>query len=145
MNKKDQTSHSELLHPYMCVGSRLNKLSRVFNKLYTGYLKDAGVTLTQTSILFYISGMQPVEQREVGKFLQLERSTVTRDLKRLITRNYIRKTDQGVSPILELTDEGQAFVKVFKPLWEKAQQDALNQLGPDGQQALNTLIQLLEE
>lgn len=128
----------------MCVGSRLSKLSRVFNKLYAGHLKEAGVTLTQVTILFSIAGMQPVEQRDIGKFHQLERSTVTRDLERLVERNYIQKTPGGISPILEMTKEGEAFLAVFAPLWAKAQEEALAQLGTEGQKALNTLINILD-
>lgn len=144
MKEKNQIEVIKNLDPHLCVGSRLSKLSRVFNKLYAGHLKEAGVTLSQVTILFSIAGMQPVEQREIGKFHQLERSTVTRDLERLVQRNYIKKTPNGISPTLELTKEGEAFLAVFAPLWAKAQDEALAQLGPKGQQALNTLIDILD-
>ena len=143
-NKKDHTPTFDSINPTLCVGRRLNALSRVFTKIYSRRLKDAGVTLTQSSIMFAIGKMQSVHQSELGKKLHLERSTVTRDLDRLIKRNYIRKIAHPISPILEMTTEGKAFLEVFTPLWNEAQKEALDILGQEGQEALTILSGLLK-
>ncbi len=128
----------------MCAGTKIKQLGRVIEKFYAQPLKEAGVTLSQTSILFLIGKFQTLSQSEVGKIRNLERSTVTRDLQRLVDRNYVHKTPHPVSPILELTEEGKVFVETLAPIWQQAQDEAMNYLGEEGQQAMNILASLLK-
>ncbi len=131
----------------MCVATRLGKLNRVFAKYYTRSFKELGLTPTQASILFLVHDHGPLQQSELGKRHHLERSTVTRDLVRLVERGYIEKASYPVSPMLGMTEEGKTFLmEKVAPAWKQAQTAALDHLGMEGEEALNRLtLEILTE
>lgn len=100
--------------------------------------------MSQLAILMIVGRMKQVAQAEIGKMLVLERSTVTRDLRRLIEKGYLLKTGINNRPIIEMTDKGALYTTRIIPDWQKATNEANEKLGTKGVEALNfTLNQLM--
>ena len=75
--------------------------------------------------------------------MNLERTTLVRNLKPLENRRLIRDTAQsGRSRSLELTEEGKQIWTTAAALWQQAQQEFERQMGKERAQLL---LQLLEE
>ena len=75
--------------------------------------------------------------------MNLERTTLVRNLKPLESRRLIRDTAQsGRSRSLELTEEGKEILETAVSLWQQAQQEFERQMGKERAQLL---LQLLEE
>ena len=130
--------------PWTCTASKLSLSIRMVKKIYTNHLKKHNVTMSQLGILMVVGRMKQVSQAELGKMMVLERSTVTRDLKRLIENGYLLKTGANNRPIIEMTDKGAGYTTQIIPDWQKATDEANEKLGAKGVEALNfTLNQLM--
>ena len=129
------------MSPKMCPLMRVLVVSRKLNKLFGKYFSKLNVTQSQVSILLMVEGMKDVSQNEIGKRLVLERSTVSRDLVRLIDNGYLQKTSGGVSPVVSLTLEGGKLSKLVAREWEKGFNDAYDLLGDKGMNAVAELEQ----
>jgi DNA-binding MarR family transcriptional regulator len=129
--------------PWICTASKLALSIRSVNVIYRKHLKKHNVTMSQLSLLMVIGKMVSVPQSEVGKMLKLEKSTITRDLKRLIDKGHIVKNGPANRPIVEITDKGAAYTEKIIPDWHAATDEALAILGNDGEQALNLVLNKL--
>ncbi len=90
------------------------------------------------TILFALSKMGRVEQGKLGRFLVLEKSTVSRNLKLLEKQGIIRKTGQ-YRPWIELTPKGRELVQNLIPIWEKTMDELAAKLGDDGMKQIEEL------
>lgn len=124
------------INPQMCPLMRLLVISRKFEKVYKKHFNKLNVTQSQVSILLMVAKMGEIVQSAIGKQLELERSTVSRDLARLIDKGYLHKTANGVSPVVSLTKEGNKVAKLVACEWEKGYKDASDLLGEKGMNAL---------
>ncbi|MEN7547635.1 MarR family winged helix-turn-helix transcriptional regulator [Rapidithrix thailandica] len=128
------------INPAICVNGRLRRVTRLVNRLYSRHLRAVGISSGQQTILFFVGKVKAIEQREIGKRLQLERSTVTRELNGLVEKGYVIKSEGSQRPVIELTSEGARFLNKMVPIWQDAQNEALELLGREGDEALNTLL-----
>ena len=99
--------------------------------------------MSQLALLMVIGKYKFLPQNEIGKKLMLERSTVTRDLKRMIEKGYFIKKYDKSRPIIYITDKGASYVESIIPDWRAATEEAKRKLGKDGEQALNLVLQKL--
>lgn len=136
--KKVEKSTSEI-NPQMCPLMRLLVISRKLVKLYSKHFKKLNVTQSQVSILLMVAKMGEIAQSTIGKQLELERSTVSRDLARLIDKGFVYKTTNGVSPIVNLTDNGIKVANLVAHEWEKGYKDSCDLLGEKGMNALEEI------
>ncbi len=136
--KKVEKSTSEI-NPQMCPLMRLLVISRKLGKLFKKKFDKLNVTQSQVSILLMLSETGEIAQSFIGKHLQLERSTVSRDLVRLIDKGYLLKSANGVSPMIVLTKEGVKMTKLIAIEWRKGYTEAFDLLGEKGMTAINDL------
>lgn len=117
--------------PVTCVGGQVRKLNRIISKKYNDAFRHFGINISQVNILFVVSSRQGILQIEIANRLVLERSTLHRDIKRLIDRKLLR-TEKNLgtkSPSVYMTDEGKAFVKSIVPVWKQVQEELDEILG----------------
>jgi DNA-binding MarR family transcriptional regulator len=130
--------------PWTCTASKLALAIRMVSTIYRKHLKKHKVTMSQLSILMIVGKMKQVPQAELGRMLKLERSTITRDLKRLIENGFLCKKGSRNRPLIEITDRGAVFTIKIIPDWQKATDEANKKLGAKGVDALNfTLSKLM--
>ncbi len=61
-----------------------------------------------------------VEQKEIGELLHLEKSSLSRNLVRLINSKYIVKNGPSNRPMIELTENGIAKVDMLTSAWKNS-------------------------
>ncbi len=64
----------------VCLASRTRRLSRIMTRVYEDALRDYGLTVPQFSLLTVISTSEPVTSAEIGRQLDLEKSTLSRTI-----------------------------------------------------------------
>lgn len=128
---------------HQCIGARIRRLSRIVDNYYRKSLANFEITENQMTILFALSKMGRVEQGKIGRFLVLEKSTISRNLKLLEKQGLIQKTAQ-YRPEIELTQKGRELVQNIIPVWEKTMDELAAKLGDDGMKQIEELEKRLE-
>jgi len=121
-----------------CIGASFRRLSRITDRYYRKHLSGFDITESQLSILFVLSKMGKVEQGKIGKKLELERSTVSRNIRLLESKGLVIRTSD-YRPDISLTGKGMSLVDELIPVWEKAMDDLTGILGDEGLNQLSDL------
>ena len=118
------------------------KCQRIIANIFRKYLKPFEITDSQMSILFTVTKAKEVNQKMLADRLYMEKSTVNRNIIRLIKREYIVMDDQM---ILHTTAQGKEFLEQIIPHWEMAMQESREVLGQEGLQAVSLLTEKLSQ
>ncbi len=149
MSESDETNPSNefaLEHsPQWCISANLRIMTRWVDTIYRKHLKAFGITESQLHILMVIEQYAPLPQSQIGRILQLERSTVSRDLQRLLSRNLVHKTHQGRRSLLVLSPFGVDFVQDLKPHWDQAMTEVKALLGSQGYAAFVDMMKAVHQ
>ena len=127
-------------NPKKCVSGQMMKCNRIVANTFRKYLKPFGITDSQLSILFVVTKAEMVNQKKISDHLFLEKSTVNRNIARLIERGYL-SLDEDL--FLNTTKKGLEFLESILPHWDLAMEEINQILGRDGQEALSTVLQKL--
>jgi len=106
-----------------CMGMRMRNSARVVGNFYDGYLKPSGLKATQFTLLNAICLHPSFSIGRLAKFLQIDRTTLNRNLKPLERKGLIQSA-AGKDPrtrTLNLTAAGIKTLKQALPLWLEAQ------------------------
>jgi DNA-binding MarR family transcriptional regulator len=113
-----------------CLAGRVRVLSRVVTGIYDDALRSHKVRVSQMNVLVAVAAMGPVRAGDVCRRLRLDKSTLSRDLDRLLDRGWVRATPgAGRSQDLEATPAGRAVIRKVLPAWEEAQARVRGVLG----------------
>ena len=117
-----------------CIALRLRFLSRVITKIYDQALLPLDIKANQATMLLMLFINGDSTSAELGKALQMEKSTVSRNLDRLRKKGWIEITDkdQGPSRIIRVTPKGKELLAAIYAEWKKAQRKASQLLGDEG-------------
>jgi DNA-binding MarR family transcriptional regulator len=110
---------------HQCIASRIRLLNRLVSGAYDKALRPHGVRISQLNVLVSIASRGPLRASQLARLLKLEKSTLSRDLDRLLAHGWISR-----SPQLEITAQGLASVKKCLPAWRQAQREARKLLTP---------------
>ena len=119
--------------------------NRILTKIFDDALRPFGVKLTQMNVLVAIGNLAPVRPRELCRRLELDASTLSRNVERMVQQGWIRSEPDPDSraQLLSLTDDGAGIVHDAYPAWQRAQADALERLGTAGAVALGRVASSL--
>jgi DNA-binding MarR family transcriptional regulator len=117
-----------------CLASRVRRLERTVSRVYDGALRGTGVTAPQLALLVAVQLAGPTTAAFLGQRLDLEKSTVSRNLARLAAVGLI-STDDG----LRITARGAATIRACHPLWRDAQRRLRAALHPRELQLIGAL------
>jgi DNA-binding MarR family transcriptional regulator len=114
-----------------CVCSTLRMVSRAVTQLYDDVLRPSGLRVTQFSILAAIARMGEANLRQLEDTLAIDQTTLTRSIKLLERENLIQRAPHadGRIKVMLLTTEGRRALEVARPLWTRAQDRMLHELG----------------
>jgi DNA-binding MarR family transcriptional regulator len=122
-----------------CLNMRARIASRVVTGIYDDALRPVGIAASQLNVLVAVAAMGPTRRTDVGRYLHLDASTLTRNLRVMQTNGWIEEiaeaSDGRGSPI-RITTRGAALIAKAAPAWRSAQRRAANHLGTDGTAAL---------
>lgn len=125
-----------------CLMGRIRMINRVLTGIYEEELRPFGLKATQLNLLVVVAKAGPVRRIDIGKMLNLDPSTLTRNLRVMLAQGWIeekREGDDGRGDPLRITAKGQRLLERVGPAWRKAQARARRLLGEQGENAVRKL------
>jgi DNA-binding MarR family transcriptional regulator len=114
-----------------CACANLRRAARAISQVYDDELRPAGLTLAQFTLLQFLSLAGPVTQSVLARELVLDETTLTRTLRTLERRKWIRR-DAGSdrrSRVVALTRDGRSLFRRALPGWNRAQARLRGRIG----------------
>ena len=114
-----------------CACANLRRAARAVTQLYDGELHSSGVKITQFTLLQALARVPGVTQGRLGELLALDSTTLSRTLRPLIRRGWVRGAigRDRRERVYELTGAGLTGFRRRRPQWERAQQRLRKALG----------------
>jgi DNA-binding MarR family transcriptional regulator len=124
-----------------CLAMRLRRLGRSVSRVYDEALRPHGLSTAQHNMLVAITHAGPLRPFELARALDLEKSTVARNLERMLARGWIRAAPEpeGNGYRVEVEPAGRALLERALPAWSAAQKRARRQVGEELASALRAL------
>jgi len=126
-----------------CLLSRARVLNRVVTGIYDDELRSFGLKATQLNLLVAVARIGPVRRIDIGKRLHLDPSTLTRNLKIMLTHGWVEEIidgEDGRGSPLRVTAKGRDLLHQIVPSWRKAQDRTQKLIGNDGATLLRKLV-----
>jgi DNA-binding MarR family transcriptional regulator len=130
-----------------CLATRVRQLSRIVTRVYDDAMRPLGITASQYTLLAQLASRDGITAVEIGHDLDIEKSTLSRNLKRLLALGHIvmdppaGRRGRG----LHLSPKGQGVLKEAYPIWCEAQRRAVVVMGADSRAVLDGLLQHAEK
>jgi DNA-binding MarR family transcriptional regulator len=125
-----------------CLASRVRQLSRIITRVYDDAMRPLGITASQYTLLAQLASRDGITAVEIGTELDIEKSTLSRNLKRLLALGHIimdppaGRRGRG----LHLTPQGQKILTEAYPIWQDAQERATNVMGNECRDVLDNML-----
>lgn len=130
-----------------CISTRVRQLSRIVTRVYDDALRPLGITASQFTLLTQLAQQDGITAVEIGHALDIEKSTLSRNLKRLLAIGLITmdppagRRGRG----LHLTPKGESVIKQAYPVWMDAQSKTVKTMGADSRSTLDSLLAQAEK
>lgn len=125
-----------------CIAFRLRLLNRAVTRLYNEAFRSFGITVSQLNILVAVCRMGTAEQQAICRALHLDKSTLSRDVIRMLDRGWLRSLPgkDGRSNCLAATPKGEKLLETTVPAWNQAQEKAKSLLRKKGLLSLEKAV-----
>lgn len=129
-----------------CMAMRARRFSRLVTRRYERALRETGLTPSQFNLLGAIELKHPVSPAALARMLDLDKSTLSRSLRPLITEGLLvpKITGEGRRS-LSLTPIGRKLLLRAIPAWQKAQAEMISRLGAEASKKLDKMISAVGE
>jgi len=119
------------LSPAECTCFRVRGAARRVTQIYSRHLASTGLKISQFSLLGFVAARGPVSITELSEMLSTDRTTLTRNLRPLLSSGIIERAVAGDRRRHELiaTAAGRALFKRALPLWSAAEQEVRAAMG----------------
>ena len=127
---------------FSCKCIRLRKASNNLTKIYDSALIKVGLKITQFSTLKNIQKLGKTNIRNLSYLLELDRTTVLRNIEKLIKMNLVSYKDEQNSKnkIIQLTTGGKSKLREAIIIWEETQHKYIKALGIKNYKEIDNLI-----
>ena len=114
-----------------CVCNTLRMVTRAVTQLYDDVLRPSGLRVTQFSILATIGRIGEANLKQLEDTLAIDQTTLTRSLNLLERDGVIERASHPDARIraMKLTSKGRRALEAARPLWGRAQDKVLRELG----------------
>jgi DNA-binding MarR family transcriptional regulator len=126
--------------PGQCISSKILKCNRIISSIFRKHLLPFNITNSQMSILFIVAKRGEATQQELATMLYLEKSTISRNMKRLFDGDLLIKQSPKQ---IQITEAGKDFLEEIIPAWDKAMGESKALLTAKGEAALTLLLNQL--
>jgi DNA-binding MarR family transcriptional regulator len=122
-----------------CIATRLRLAARVVTNVYDDALRPFGLTVSQMALLAVAADRGVIRQTEVSTQLQLDNSTLSRNLDRMRVNGWLEEVAEADARVHthRLTESGKALLERVMPAWRVAQRRANELLGESGVESLH--------
>jgi DNA-binding MarR family transcriptional regulator len=129
--------------PQGCTNLQLRQLTRRVSQRYDVEMARVGLKTTQYSLLSHVVKLGPIRPADLAKAMEMEPSTLTRNLKPLISAGWVELAagDDGRSRSVHATPAGCEKRSQAQRHWKQAQVHLNEALGLPRVLALHALIQ----
>jgi len=126
-----------------CLAGRLRMLNRVVTNIYDDAFRPLGVKVSQLSILVAAAKLGLARPAEVCQILQLDTSTLSRNVERMRARGWLEAVDDedGRAQPFRLSSEGRKLLEQARPAWEAAQKKVKKLLGADAVASIHDAVE----
>jgi DNA-binding MarR family transcriptional regulator len=128
--------------PQGCSNAKLRQLSRRVSQHYDHEMSKVGLKTTQYSLLSQVLRRGPIRPGDLAKAMALDASTLTRNLKPVVTAGWIT-VGAGIddrSHLVSITEAGREKRAEAQRRWKAAQEGLNELLGVERVLALHDLI-----
>ena len=124
-----------------CLAVRVRLISRAVTAIYDRALERHGLTIAQVNLMAALGAIGPCAPTALADVLQLERSTVSRNLNLLLRHGWIAATSSDAKGVREvaLTRPGRKKIESVMSDWRRAQEQASRLIGAAGVEAVRTI------
>ena len=125
-----------------CLATRVRQLSRIVTRVYDDAMRPLGITASQFTLLTQLAQQDGITAVEIGGSLDIEKSTLSRNLKRLLALGHLTmdppagRRGRG----LHLTQKGSDVIQRAYPVWRDAQSKSVGIMGPESRSTLDGLL-----
>ncbi len=126
-----------------CTCYRLRQSARLVSRTYDAFLAPCGISIGQFGLLATLSAMKGESISSVAEVLQMERTTLTRNLIPLQKLGYVavEQASDKRARSLSLTAAGKKTLATARPKWEEAQLSLEKQVGKKEVHLLNATLE----
>jgi DNA-binding MarR family transcriptional regulator len=130
-----------------CMATRVRQLSRIVTRVYDDAMRPLGITASQYTLLAQLASRDGITAVEIGYELDIEKSTLSRNLKRLLALGHIEmdppagRRGRG----LHLTAKGEVVLRKAYPIWQASQAKTIQAMGLESRGALDGLLDKAEK
>ena len=131
---------TELLTECACFD--LRRATRAVSRMYDEFLRDAGLNITQFSMLRLICAEKELSISTLSRYMVMERTSITRAIVPLERDGLIHSrpgTDKRIR-VVSVSNKGRRLVEDAEPKWRQAQEALLATIGEDRWRAMSTLL-----
>jgi len=142
MESSETSKDARKLPLLPCACANLRRAARAVSRLYNGELQPHGVEITQLTLLMALERTGEISQGKLGSLLALDSTSLTRMLKPLEKRGWIKVNageDRRIRNI-RLTSAGRSKLRQSLPHWKRAQVRMQNALGEDTMRQLADVL-----
>lgn len=124
-----------------CLAMRVRFLNRSLTAIYDDAFRSLGITTGQVNMLVAIIKQESLTSRQLGDILNIEKSTLSRNLERMRKSAWIELTPPatGRAYSIKASRKGKALLRKVLPCWQNAQDDAVDLLGMKGARVLKSV------
>jgi DNA-binding MarR family transcriptional regulator len=126
-----------------CLAARVRIIGRAVSAIYDRAVEPSGLTIAQLNLMATAGKFGPCTPSRLGAMLHLERSTVSRNLDRLLEAGWIQAVTSDAKGVreVELTPSGRRKIQSILPQWRQAQDEAAKLLGDPGVHAIKRVAE----
>ena len=123
----------KIINKSKCYCITLNRAGNALMDFYDDVLSEAGITTKQYSLLIRLNRLGQANVVELAEYVNLERSTVTRNLKTLISNGWVydRAEKNKRNHQYALTQKGKEQIQKTAQYWDKCQKEILDMIGEE--------------
>jgi DNA-binding MarR family transcriptional regulator len=128
-----------------CLCANLRRSARLLNRYYEKELQPAGLTPAQFELLANLSARPGASHAELAAALGLDQTTLSRNIKILIERNWISRASEAKDlrrAAYTLSENGSEALREAMPHWQRANSHMQEALGADWQAVWSNLERL---
>lgn len=133
-------ARNELLSECACFD--LRKATRAVSRMYDDFLRDAGINVTQFSLLRLIRTEKEISVSTLGRYMVMDRTSITRALAPLERDGLINSLtgSDKRTRLVSLTKRGEKLIAGAEPSWYQAQKALMEAIGDERWTALRTVL-----
>lgn len=142
MSTKHPAATGPDVAPRGCTNLKLRQITRRVSRHYDAVVAPSGLKTTQYSLLSHIVSMGPVRPSDLAATMNLDNSTLTRNLQPLAAQGWVEVGEGGDarSRLVSITEAGRTKRAEAQRLWKQAQMALNQQLGIERVARLHALL-----